>query len=321
MSNSHLTDADLRLLRVLDAVLETGDIGRAALQLNVTRSAVSHSLKALRKRLDDPLLVRTREGMQPTPHALALRTSLRSGLASLQSVLNAEAGFDPATSRRRFSFASPDYMLYTRLPQLIGILRREAPGLDIRLRPLGSGLPEMLSSGELDLVLAGEGVEAMLGLDRGLMRMRVVREPFCCITRADHPAAANGALDLACFAELTHALVTTAPTGEHGTIDDQLALYGCSRRIGLTVPSFPAAVAFIAASDLIATVPRLVALRARESGWPIAVLQPPIPVPDAAGYAWWHARFQDDPAHIWWRAKVAKYIGVGEEAENRAGHD
>jgi DNA-binding transcriptional LysR family regulator len=308
MSRSHLTDADLRLLRVLDALLDTEDIGRAALQLNVTRSAVSHSLKALRQRLGDPLLVHSRDGMQPTPHALALRASLRSGLQSLQGVLNAEIDFDPATSKRRFSLATPDYVLSTELPRLIGELRHDAPGIDIRLRSLGEGLPQMLATGELDLVLGGAGVEAMLGLDRGLMRMRVIREPFCCITRADHPAAVDGALDIERYAALIHVLVTTTLNGKRGAVDDELAARGLSRRVGLTVPSFPAVIAFVAASDMIATVPRPIAVRAREDGWPIAVIQPPLKLPEGIGYAWWHPRFQEDAAHIWWRGKVAKAV-------------
>lgn len=317
MSRTHLTDVDLRLLRVLDALLDTGDVGRAAAQLNVTRSAVSHSLKALRQRLGDPLLVRSKEGMQPTPHALALRASLRLGLTSLQSVLDAETGFDPATSGRRFSVATPDYVLSTELPQLIGRLRREAPGLDIRLRSLGAGLPDMLAAGELDLVLGGAGVEAMLGLDRGLMRARVIQEPFYCILHSDHPAAADGALDLATYAALSHVLVTTTLNGERGVVDDELAARGLSRRVGLTVPSFPAAVSFIAASDMIATVPRPIAVRARDDGWPIAIIRPPIKLPEGAGYLWWHPRFQEDAAHIWWRTMVAEAVADNPKAASR----
>jgi hypothetical protein len=60
-----LTEPDLRLLRVLDALLDTGGVMRAADRLCVTPSAVSHSLRALRERFVDPLFVRVGAGMQP----------------------------------------------------------------------------------------------------------------------------------------------------------------------------------------------------------------------------------------------------------------
>ena len=108
MSTIQLTDGDLRLLRVLHAVLEEGEVLRAAERLGVTPSAVSHSLRALRERFNDPLLVRSKGRLQPTPLALTLQAPLRVALGQLADVLARELEFDPGRSRRTFSLATPD---------------------------------------------------------------------------------------------------------------------------------------------------------------------------------------------------------------------
>src|SRR6202012_2096098 len=123
--------------------------------------------------------------------------------------------------------------------------------------------------------------------------------------------------DLATYAALSHVLVTTTLNGERGVVDDELAARGLSRRVGLTVPSFPAAVSFVAASALIPTVPRPIAVRARDAGWPVPIIHPPIKLPKGTGYLWWHPRFQEDDAHIWWRTIVAKAVADNLKAASR----
>src|ERR1043166_8911505 len=61
---------DLNLLRVFGALLETRSVTIAASTLGLTQSAVSNQLARLRDAFDDPLFVRTSEGMVPTPRAL-----------------------------------------------------------------------------------------------------------------------------------------------------------------------------------------------------------------------------------------------------------
>lgn len=307
MSGAQLGDAELRLLRVLEALLRTRSVTRAAAQLGITPSAVSHSLRDLRVRFDDPLLVRVGAGMQPTPRALALEPSLRLGLAELRRVLAVEVGFEPATSQRSFSLASPDYPLFTRLPALVGRLRREAPGLDFRLMPLRTGLAQVLASGELDVVLAGGEAEETLGLDRETMRAGIISEPFFCVMRSGHPLAA-GPLDLAAYAAAEHVLISTTG-GERGIADHALAQHGLERRVALTVPSFAAAVYFVAESEMIATVPEAIAVRGAQRGLVVA-RPPPLTLPDSTAYLYWHPRFQNDPGHAWWRTTLLQAFMV-----------
>ena len=183
---AHVSERDLRLFLVLDAVLAERSVTRAAARLGVTQSAVSHSLRSLRSRLRDPLLVRTSTGLEPTPLAQSLRPDLRAGLDALERLLRHQQHFDPATSTRSFSLATPDHPQFTMIPEFIGCLRQTAPGVDVRIRAIGPGLPEEVASGRLDLVLAGAEAEEILDLDREVMRQRVIDEPFRCLLRRGH---------------------------------------------------------------------------------------------------------------------------------------
>ena len=63
---------DLNLLVYLDMLLRERNVTRAANQLGITQPAMSNGLRRLRDLLEDPLLVRTSEGMVPTERAQKL---------------------------------------------------------------------------------------------------------------------------------------------------------------------------------------------------------------------------------------------------------
>ncbi|MGK6323717.1 LysR family transcriptional regulator [Sphingomonas sp. DT-51] len=304
MSGVQLGDAELRLLRVLDTLLENRSVTRAAASLGLTASAVSHSLRELRELFGDQLLIRIGGNMQPTPRALALEPALRQGLAELRRVLTTSEDFEPATSVRSFSLAGPDYVLFTRLPELVARMKAEAPNIDFRFTTLHAQLPQALSSGQLDAVIAGAEAETALALDRDMMRSRIISEEFCCIVRAGHPLALAGQLDLDSYASAAHVLISTTG-GDRGIADEALAEHGLTRRVALTLPSFAAAAGFVAASDMIATVPEAIA-RAGEARGLVVILKPPLAMPRSDAYLWWHPRFQNDNAHSWWRAALTQ---------------
>jgi DNA-binding transcriptional LysR family regulator len=299
MNHAQISDADLRLLRVLDSLLTTRHVARTAEIFEVSPSAISHSLKLLRKKLDDPLLVRSNGKLQPTPLATSLQSNLRAGLLQLSGVLSQKLIFDPATSTRTMSIAAPDHPLFTMLPPLVGRLRKIAPHLTIALRSIGPTVLDDMTEGSLDVVLAGDDIAAMLALDRNLMRSRVLAEPFLCVMRPDHPAAKTDPVDLDAYLKASHVLVS-ASTGERGSADDFLALAGYHRKVAATVPSLLTAAWIAAEADLIATLPEMVAKRAVERGGAVA-RRPPIEMPESLVYMWWRPRFQGDPAHVWWR--------------------
>ncbi len=53
-----VSPVDLNLLAVLDAILQTRSVSRAAEQVGISKTAMSHALARLREQIGDPVLVR-----------------------------------------------------------------------------------------------------------------------------------------------------------------------------------------------------------------------------------------------------------------------
>jgi DNA-binding transcriptional LysR family regulator len=298
MADARLGAINLNLLMALDALLTEGNVTRAAARTGVTQSAMSHSLRQLREMLGDPLLVRGAAGMMPTPRAAALREPVRRGLFELSRALSG-GDFDPAASRRTFCLSMGDFFSVLLLPALLETLSREAPGIDLTLRPAdGVRDADLLEAGEIDLA-----VVVPLADRSTLRRARLLSESFACLVRRDHPEVGE-ALTLETYCRLPHALIS--PRGSGPTfVDEALARLGLARRIALRIPFFLAAPPIVARSDLVLTAPRRVAQLFAES-LPLRVLDPPLDLASFTVHALWHERDDADPAHVWLRRALAR---------------
>ncbi|WP_159311559.1 LysR family transcriptional regulator, partial [Raoultella terrigena] len=72
MAPINFRSLDLNLLRVFDEIMAERNLTRAAAKLAITQPAVSNALRRLREVLGDDLVVRSGQGVEPTPRALAL---------------------------------------------------------------------------------------------------------------------------------------------------------------------------------------------------------------------------------------------------------
>ncbi len=211
----NISNFDLNLLRVLDALLRERSVSRAAERLALSQPAVSNALNRLRELLGDPLLTRVGRGMQPTARALALEMPIRAALRQIEQSLVTGEGFDPARSQQRFTIAVTDYVELIAMPRLLQQLALEAPGLRIAIRHLTPSLPaEALDQGELDLVLGR--------FERIPTRFRARRwmsESLRLVARRDHPQLQQ-APDLATFLRLRHLWVHGGQT--KGMVDQWL---------------------------------------------------------------------------------------------------
>src|SRR5918994_6067164 len=144
---------DLNLLRVFQAILDTRSVTAAASSLGLTQSAVSNQLARLRDAFDDPLFVRTTEGMVPTPRALAIADPVRKSLVAIRLCLEEQLGFDPATSDRTFKIFMSDVGQLIFLPRLLERIAKVAPAVSIHtVQVPQSKMRDMaLESGEVDL--------------------------------------------------------------------------------------------------------------------------------------------------------------------------
>jgi DNA-binding transcriptional LysR family regulator len=148
-----LNRLDLNLLRVFDAVMEERSVLRAAQRICLSQSAVSHALARLREMLDDELFIRTATGMQPTARALTMAPLIREAWKSLEAAIELPK-FEPRNSTRRFTIAVSDFVTMVMVPQLLGLLGREAPLVDLIIRPDSrTDLTEQIDLGQIDAAI------------------------------------------------------------------------------------------------------------------------------------------------------------------------
>ena len=106
-------------------------------------------------------------------------------------------------------------------------------------------------------------------------------------------------LTLQKFTELSHVLVS--PWGEKkGVVDEVLSTMGLSRHITLQLPNVLVAPHTLVNTDLLLTMPRLIAtkLAQQES---ISIFDTPIDVPDYQLNIYWHRLNSSKASHIWLR--------------------
>lgn len=299
MSNVHdLATADLNLVRVLSALLEERHLTRAGQRLGLTQSATSHALSRLRRLFDDPLFVRTSRGLMPTARAEELAEPVREAMRALERCFHVERAFVAATAVRRFSLATSDYGSFVLAPTLLERLGREAPGVDLWLRPLDASIEEHLERGGADVVVAPVRGDELPG---GVRSRPLYRERFVCVVRKGHPLA-GGSIDLARWMEMRHVLI--APRGAPGgVVDETLAQLGKRRRVAVVLPHFLLAPHLVAGSDLVVTVGARVA-----EGFAkllhVRVVEPPVRLPGFEMRMYWHERQHRDPAQRWLRELI-----------------
>lgn len=292
---------DLNLLAALRVLLNERHVTHAAEKLGITQPAMSASLARARLLFGDQLLVRGPKGLTPTDRGLRLIEQLDQVFEVIEDMIVLAPGFAPETTQRTFTLIGSDMIEGVLLPPLMADLAKSAPLVQIVFRPPNpKNLEMLLSEGEVDLAI-GYLPDAPLRL----MRSIVFHDPFACIARQGHPQLPADHFPLDRFVELQHVQVLPRDATMYAApIDAALGAQGLVRSIALWHPSFQVVAAIVATTDLIATLPRRLALRAAEQ-YPIAVYDPPIQLPAADFALFWHARSQEDSGHKWLRAKVA----------------
>jgi DNA-binding transcriptional LysR family regulator len=298
MNSIHNADLDLNLLPVFDALIRIGNVSRAAEELNMSQSAVSHALKRLRAFFGDPLLLKTGTGMQPTPRALELRQPILNVMGTVRGELLVREGFDAAVARRTFTLCLTDMGELIFLPRLISRLREAAPGCTLRTLQLPMDqVPPALESGEADLALG-----SLHAVPEGLYQQQLFTRSFVTIVNRRNRAIGD-TLSRERFFELEHIVVSMSGRIEdaYDAVVDELA---GPRRIYLTTPHFLTVPMIIEQNpQLIATVPR--ELATKFAGYnSIRMVDTPVAVPPFAIRQHWHPRFQHDAANTWLRRLV-----------------
>ena len=291
----HISSLDLNLMTVFDALMVNRNVTKAGKDIGRSQPAVSHALARLRAILGDQLFVKTNEGMVPTPRALRLHEQVRPALQYIETAINDEEAFDPATAKRTFLIAMVEHAAFVLMPRLISRLSVDAPSIDLNVVGV-TEVPgvDQIDTDQCELAIALQS----RNLPGHISSALVYREKFVCVMRADHPILTTS-FTLNDYLAYPHSAVRTSGNAV-SLVDMALAELGFERRVAVGISHVLLTNLLLPGSNLIASLPqRNAAFFASERG--LAVRDLPFEVPEFETHMAWHRRYEDDPGHLWMR--------------------
>lgn len=305
MHKIDLSKLDLNLLLVLHALLQECNVTRTGERIGLSQSATSHALGRLREVFNDPLLVRSKKGMVPTPRAQELLEPLQKILLDIEQLIKPTI-FEPKTAQGTIELAASDYGTVVILPKVLKQISLEAPHLNLECHHWRPDSLDVLRNGAIDLAL---GVLNLQEASEFRFQTLFV-EDFVSVVRADHSITQTD-LTVESYIAWSHALITITnspvnaiPNSPVSHVDTVLSALGVKRRVMLKLPHFLSAPVIVAQTDLILTLPRRIAmLFAKYAN--LAMLEPPIELGQYNYSLIWHERCDRDPLHIWLRQLIA----------------
>lgn len=290
------------MLLIFQEIYRKRKAGAAAERLGLSQPAVSHALARLRDVLGDPLFERRSEGLRPTPVADEIAPKVDRLLSLANEIAGERATFDPQTTRRCFQVSANDFGGTLLTPLLTAALAAKAPSA--RLAVGFAGGPQAayraLRNGDLDVAIG-----RFPDRPEDCVARRLFDDDFQIIARKQHPAIGHS-IDLSLYLELRHLVVSYA--GDlRGTVDEVLERMGERRAVVASSPMFLGTFAVVAASDLVATMPRRLVRRYAKS-FGLNAFDLPFPMERFVIDMLTHPRSEGDPGADWLLNEIALLV-------------
>ncbi|MFP5021310.1 LysR family transcriptional regulator [Pseudonocardia phyllosphaerae] len=187
---------ELRHLRYLVAVADTGTITAAAHELHVAQPGVSSQLRQLERELGETLLVRGPRAVELTEAGRAVLPHARAALAAVEGARDAVAGLR-GLLRGRVAVGMASSLPETVVADQVGEFAAAHPGVTVELREgTADDLADDLRAGRLDLVVAGFPRTPPDGLDGVVL----IEDRLVAAVAADDELAGRRAVPLAALA-------------------------------------------------------------------------------------------------------------------------
>lgn len=291
---------DLNLLQVFEALFETRSVTKASERLGVSQPSMSHALAKMRKAFNDPLFVRVKNEMQPTPQALSVSGPIYQTLKLARNEIFRRQTFVPMTSDKIFTLYMTDIGAASYLPQIVNAVTQLAPGVQIRtISPTIETQTEGLESGAVDLAIGYFPDITTAGV---FQQHLLSNTGFMCIANTRNPYIKDGICTMDSFLSAPHVAVRTEGRS-HEVIEQAMSRLRIARQVMLIVPHYLSLLTLVSNTELIAVIPNdlVAAFKAQKN---IAVYPLPFPSPRVEIKQIWHQKFHFDSASQWLRETV-----------------
>jgi DNA-binding transcriptional LysR family regulator len=299
---------DLNLLVYLDALMRERNVTRAANQLSLSQPAMSNGLRRLRELFDDPLLVRTSEGMTPTERALELEPLVREVLSQIDHALQPRGDFEPGNAHQVFRIMASDYAESTLFPSVLGKLRTLAPGLTLDIMTPSDVSFLDVERGKVDMV-----INRFDSMPQSFHQIHLWDDSFTCVLSPQNPVLEDFTLEN--YLKANHVWVSKTGMGvgvgvnpgdvqRLGWVDVALNKLGKKRQIRVFTRHYQAAMTLAEQNDLIVTLPtRAAQLKLNDPR--VVLREPPLVIPPLELKMAWSPLLQHNPANKWLRKLIA----------------
>ena len=269
---------------------------------------MSNGLRRLRDLFDDPLLVRTSEGMTPTERALELEPIVREVLSQIDRAVQPRSEFDAGNAHSVFRIMASDYAESTLFPSVLGKLRTLAPGLTLDIMTPSDVSFLDVERGKVDMV-----INRFDSMPQSFHQIHLWNDTFTCVLSPENPVLKDFTLEN--YLKANHVWVSKTGMGvgvgvnpddvqRLGWVDLALNKLGKKRQIRVFTRHYQAAMTLAEQNDLIVTLPTRAALLKRDN--PRVVLrEPPLEIPALELKMAWSPLLQHNPANKWLRKLIA----------------
>ena len=291
----NLNKVDLNLFIVFDAIYTEANLTRAGQIVGITQPAVSNALARLRETFNDPLFVRTAQGMVPTPMAQNIIGPVRNALQLLRVSVQESRTFSPAQANKTFRISMTDLTEAVILPHLASRIRRMAPNINIdSFLVKRRETTKELAAGRLDFA-----IDAPLNTDTQVRHVKLFEDHHVCVMRPGHPLAKKERITLDDYLAQSHIHISSRRNGL-GHVDLALGKMGLQRRVVLRSQHYQMAPLVMESTDMVMTVHERFAKRHNLH----AVALPIDDVPPIETHLFWHESTDQDPANRWMREQI-----------------
>ena len=184
-------DYDLRQLRYFVTIADTGSFSKAALQLGVAQSALSHHISQMEARLGVALFSRSSKGVEQTESGARFLGHAHAILAAVEAATNdvRDDAKEPGGLVRLGATLTVAPML---IEPLMARLSQTAPRVSLRIEErLSPQLVQAVASGELDVTVCFNA-----GDDRRIDGIPVFEENICLVGRPELVGDTEDAISL-----------------------------------------------------------------------------------------------------------------------------
>jgi DNA-binding transcriptional LysR family regulator len=190
---------ELRHLKVVCAIAETGSVTKAASQLGLAQPALTAQLQRIERTLGGPLFERDRRGARPTALGELVLARARVLLPAMKGLQDEAARLAGATGEGRMSRYRFGAIGGPILGGMVHRLSMSEPEAQITTYAsyYVDELANMVIAGKLDYAQVGVCGDAIPSADYGLVWQTVAVDAVCVLMPEDHPNAKGTDVDLA----------------------------------------------------------------------------------------------------------------------------